>query len=362
MSHDRPRWPSSRLCLSVGLSAIVLAQTSLFAQWEVEKSGTRARLRGVSVADERVAWASGSNGTVLRTIDGGATWRRLHIPGSEARDFRDVHAFDHRTAFVLSIGPGEQSQIDKTTNGGATWIPSLRNHDPRGFFDAIAFWDRAHGIVQGDPVGGRFQIMTTKDDGKTWNPASEQEMPRALDGEGAFAASGTSLVVLGDRRAWFGTGGAKTARVFRSTDRGRNWTVTATPIDAGSPSSGIFSLAFRDPDHGVAVGGDYKRGEQGGRTIALTNDGGRTWTVPKGPSPASFRSAVAWVPGTSPPTFLAVGPAGADISTDDGQTWKPIGTIGFHAVAFSGPRAGWAVGEDGRIARYEGRSNSTVVH
>ena len=102
-------------------------------------------------------------------------------------------------------------------------------------------------------------------------------MPPALPGEGAFAASGTCLVVGADGHAWFGTGGAKVARVFRSTDRGRTWTVAETPLRAGSPSAGIFSLAFWDADHGVAVGGDYKQPEEAGGTVARSSDGGRTW-------------------------------------------------------------------------------------
>jgi len=179
-------------------------------------------------------------------------------------------------------------------------------------------------------------------------------MPVALDGEGAFAASGTCLVVQGDRNAWFCTGGAKTARVFRSTDQGRSWSAFDTPITAGSSSAGIFSLAFRDAGHGIAVGGDYKHPEQGGRILARTGDGGRTWSLPRGPGPGAFRSVVVYVPGTSTPTLLAVGPTGADISNDDGETWEPLPGPGFHAVGCAGPSAGWAVGEGGRIAKYRG--------
>ena len=293
---------------------------------------------------------------MLRTIDGGVSWQKKTVSGAEDLDFRDVHAFNDRTAYILSIGAGELSQINKTTDGGNTWTASFRNHDPRGFLDAIAFWDETHGIAQGDPVDGRFLILYTDDGGISWHRGSDQGMPPALDGEGAFAASGTCLVVQGDHNAWFGTGGAKAARVFRSTDRGRSWSVRDTPITAGSSTAGIFSLAFRDASHGIAAGGDYKHLEQGGRIIAMTSDGGRTWSLPRGPHPAAFRSAVVYVPGTSTPTLIAVGPSGADISGDDGETWKPLPGPGFHAVDFAGPRAGWAVGEAGRIARCQEES------
>ena len=215
------------------------------------------------------------------------------VPGASALDFRDVHAVDAETAYLLSIGAGEQSRIFKTTDGGATWATLYVNKDPKGFLDAIAFWDADHGLALGDPVDGRFVILTTDDGGKTWEPTPPEGMPPALPGEGAFAASGTCLVVQGDGHAWFATGGAKVSRVFRSTDRGRTWTAHETPVMAGTPSSGIFSLAFHDADHGVAVGGDYKEPGETGNVVALTEDGGRTWRLPKGQGPGGYRSAVA---------------------------------------------------------------------
>lgn len=337
------------LCSSLALFLAPVASSR--AQWILQVSGTDSRLRGVSAVSDRVCWATGSRGTVLRTTDGGITWQKKIVPGAGDRDFRDVHAFDDRTAYILSIGVGELSRIDRTVDGGATWESSFRNNDPRGFLDAIAFWDRTHGIAQGDPVEGRFLILNTDDGGMSWHPGSVEGMPPALEGEGAFAASGTCLVVQGDRNAWFCTGGAKSARVFRSTDRGRSWSVSDTPITAGSSSAGIFSLTFRDAAHGVAVGGDYKHPEQGDCIIARTVDGGVTWSLPRGPGPVAFRSAAVYVPGASTPTLVAVGPSGADISSDDGETWKSLQGPGFHAVDFAGPGAGWAVGEVGRIAR-----------
>jgi photosystem II stability/assembly factor-like uncharacterized protein len=327
---------------------------SVHAQWTSQDSGTRARLRGVSVVDDRTVWASGSQGTAVMTTNAGASWRRLTMPGAADRDFRDVHAVDARAAFVLSIGPGELSRVERTTDGGTTWRVSLTNPDQRGFFDAIAFWDGDHGLVQGDPVENRFTIFASADGGDTWHRAKPPAMPLALAGEGAFAASGTSLVVNGAGHAWFGTGGALTARVFRSEDQGGTWTVAETPIPAGNSSSGIFSLAFRDASHGVAVGGDYQQPDRGGRIAARTDDGGRSWSLPKGTPPRAFRSAVAYLPESRTPTLIAVGPTGADVSSDDGENWKPLGSAGFHALGFASPTTGWAVGEEGKIARFTG--------
>jgi photosystem II stability/assembly factor-like uncharacterized protein len=325
------------------------------AHWIPQESGTTARLRGLSGVSPKVAWACGTGGTCLRTLDGGTTWRARPVPGASGLDFRDVHAVDADTAYLLSIGAGEQSRIYKTADGGATWELQHTNKDPNGFLDALAFWDAEHGLALGDPVGGRFVILTTDDGGKDWRPIPPEGMPPALPGEGAFAASGTCLVVQGSGHAWFATGGAKTTRVFRSTDRGRTWTAHETPVWAGTPSSGLFSLAFRNAENGVAVGGDYKRPEEAGGYVARTSDGGRTWTLAEGRQPAGYRSAVAHMPGASMPIFVAVGPTGTDISSDGGEDWKSFGETGFDAVGFAAPDAGWAVGEGGRIARYRGQ-------
>lgn len=344
----------------VVLASLLLAslQAQCAGQWELQSSGTKERLRGVSVVSGKAAWATGAKGTVLRTVDGGMNWRGIPVPGAEALDFRDVHAFNENSACILAIGPGELSRIYRTSDGGTSWRPAYRGGDPKTFLDAIAFWDERHGVAMGDPIEGRFLILTTEDGGKSWGPPAGLVMPPALAGEGAFAASGTCLVVQGEGHAWFGTGGAKVARVFRSSDLGRTWTVHDTPIRAGAPTSGIFSLAFRDADHGVAVGGDYQDVGTTGRVAARTTDGGRTWSVPDGPGPGGYRSAVAYIPdsGQASPEIIAVGPTGADLSVDDARTWKPLGSTGFHALGFAGSGAGWGVGEDGRIGRF--RSNA----
>jgi photosystem II stability/assembly factor-like uncharacterized protein len=336
--------------LAPALLAIHLLGASAGAQWVVERTGSSARLRGISAVDSKVAWASGTGGTVLKTVDGGATWNRKVVPGAESSDFRDIEAFDARTAYVLSIGAGKLSRIYKTSDGGSTWALQHSNPDPTGFLDALAFWDSDHGLALGDPVGRRFVIFTTDDSGKTWTRIASDGIPAALTDEGAFAASGTCLVVQGDNNAWFATGAG---RVFRSADRGRHWTVHQTPIRAGNGSAGIFSLTFWDADHGAAVGGDYKAPDAVGSLCALSSDGGRTWRIPRGSQPSGYRSAVTFVPGSAGPTLLAAGPTGTDQSTDGGDTWTKLGGAGYHALSMTRARAGWAVGDAGRIAHFE---------
>jgi photosystem II stability/assembly factor-like uncharacterized protein len=178
-------------------------------------------------------------------------------------------------------------------------------------------------------------------------------MPPALEGEGAFAASGTCIAVEGTANVWFGTGGPKGARVFRSRDGGRTWEVAATPLVSG-PAAGVFSVVFTDARRGVVVGGDYTKEHDAGANVAVTHDGGKTWELAAGRRPNGYRSCVAVVRGGRAPVLLAVGPNGADYSRDGGRTWAAQGTEGFHSVSFAKASAGWAVGEGGRIAKYAG--------
>jgi photosystem II stability/assembly factor-like uncharacterized protein len=315
-------------------------------QWRAQAVDTKSDFRGLCVVSPDVAWASGTAGTYARTTDRGKTWSVGTVPGAERLDFRDVKAFGEATAYLLSAGPGEASRIYKTTDGGKSWVMQFKSADPAAFFDAIAFWDEKNGIALGDPVRGQFQLIITADGGASWKPLAAKTLPPALPGEGAFAASGTCLVTRGEKDVWFATGGARSARVFRSKDRGRTWEVSETPVAAGAESAGIFSIAFRDKDHGMVVGGDYRKPNDVGATAATTSDGGKTWTLLDKRLP--FRSAVAW----AKDRWVAVGTSGSHASRDDGATWKPLDRENYNSVGFTPGGEGWAAGPKGRIATF----------
>jgi photosystem II stability/assembly factor-like uncharacterized protein len=164
--------------------------------------------------------------------------------------------------------------------------------------------------------------------------------------------------VWGDSHAWLATGAGAKARVLRTEDRGRTWKIADTPLRAGA-SAGIFSIAFRDAKHGVIVGGDYRKEGEAVDNLAMTSDGGATWTLSKGLS--GFRSVVAYVPVMSAgQTMIASGPLGTDYSIDDGRTWMKLDGPGFDTLSFVRPTRrgrhqsivrGWAAGAKGTIAR-----------
>lgn len=321
--------------------------------WRTQQSPVTVELRGLSVVSERVAWASGAKGTVLRTTDG-ETWKIVPVPGAEALDFRDIEAFDENTAITMSIGPGQASNVYKTADGGANWWRVFANPEPTGFWDALTFWDRQHGALFGDPVRGRFQVFTTEDGGESWRAVPEEGMPKALENEGAFAASGSCLVSGPGKRLSFVTGGASESRVFVSKDRGRTFQVSTSPVPGGAPSKGLFSVVWLSDKALLTVGGDYRLPALDGVKAARSEDGGAHWTgvnaVP------GFLSSVVRGPGGEG-SVVAVGLAGTGVSTDGGKTWTavdaaPYNTAGFAPFGASGPPAGWAVGPKGTIARW----------
>lgn len=319
--------------------------------WEVQDTGSTARFRDLAPVDRHTAWAAGSAGTVLRTVDGGRTWRNVSPPGAEELLFRDVEAFDARRAVVLAIGEGEASRVLRTADGGATWTESFRNTDPRAFYDCMTFFDQRNGLAVSDPVDGRFRMLATRDGGRSWRVLPSGGMPPAQEGEAAFAAGGQCLVSAGRGDAWFATGGAAKARVFHSRDKGLTWSVTNSPIPAGDPAKGVFALAFRDRHHGLSVGGDYRPDQASPHAAAVSRDGGSSWT-PSARPPTAYRSGVAWLPHLGF-AAIAVGPTGSDLTLDSGRSWRTFDNGSFDTVSCTADLACWAAGEQGRVARLE---------
>ncbi len=319
--------------------------TSVVAQaWLPQTSPTTASLRGVSAVSKNVAWASGTKGTILRTIDGGKTWLLTGLPLEPTLDFRDIEAIDDRTAYAMSAGPGALSRVYKTSNSGTDWTLQITNPDPQGFWDCMSFWNSKHGILVGDPVDGRISILTTED-GTTWR---KRTGPLVNKDEAMFAASGTCVVTRGTAEAWLATGGQGGGRVFHSVDGGETWSIATTSVRHESASAGIFSIGFADSRHGISVGGNYSKPTEAADALALTADGGKNWNSAMGLS--GFRSAVAYV--TKRKLWVATGTSGTDVSRDGGKSWKNIGS-GFNALSFTSNGVGWAVGVNGAISLFK---------
>lgn len=330
------------------VAALAAAAANAFAAnptIETQDSGVTVRLRGISAVDANVAWASGRDGTVLRTIDGGATWSNVSVPDAKDLDFRDIEGFDANTAVALSIGPGDASRVYRTEDGGRTWKLALKNDDERAFFDCMVFQGN-NGWMLGDPVDGRYQIRTTIDGGRTW--ALQPTGPEALQDEAAFAASGTCIA----RTPWGETlavGGGAASRAHLGDSGGRLWFAHATPMTHRIPAAGIFSTTPWGRDM-LLVGGDFEQESLGSAARARFVDE-HGLTVEALPAPPGYRSGAACFSGS---LCIVVGPTGMEAldASPNGTPpqWRPLSKVGYDAIDRAG-MTGWASGDKGRIAK-----------
>jgi photosystem II stability/assembly factor-like uncharacterized protein len=340
-------WTGCNRAAPDGSAAPVVAPSAT-----AQVSGTRSLLIAVSAVSDQVAWVSGSRGTWRRTIDGGATWTGGTVPGADSLQFRDVHALDANTAWVLSIGNGPSSRIYRTDDAGAKWTLQFRNEDPRRFYDCFGFWDARRAIVIGDAVGEEMDVLTTTDGGAHWTRIPASSLPRAEPNEGSFAASGTCVATGPAGRAWIVMSTPTRARLLRTGDYGRTWALETLPITTHA-GSGPQSVAFRDARNGMVLGGG-DASTANDTLIAITADGGATWTPRRSPVFRSGTWGGAWVTGARTPTIVAAGPSGAAYSRDLGASWVPIDSGNYWSIGFSPSRTGWAVGTQGRITRLQG--------
>jgi photosystem II stability/assembly factor-like uncharacterized protein len=312
-------------------------------------SGTRSLLIAVSPVSDEIAWVAGANGTWVRTVNGGTTWTTGRVAGADSLQFRDVQAVDANTAYLLSIGNGDQSRIYKTTDAGQHWTLQFRNTDPKAFYDCMDFWDPRTGVVIGDAIDGDLAILTTSDAGVHWNRVPPASLPRALPGEGSFAASGLCVITRPGGHAWVVSNNADHARLLHSTDFGRTWSADTLPLTTRDGTGGA-AVGFINAREGMIFGGGTTA-KAGDAFIAHTSDGGRTWTRRTSPPLLRGLWGGVYVPGAKPATVVGVGPDGAVYSRDNGASWTTIDSMNYWSVGFASARAGWAVGMNGRITK-----------
>lgn len=310
--------------------------------WTPLKRLAKAHLRGLHVLDDNVIWASGTQGTVLRSVDGGEHWDVFQVPGAEELDFRDIEAFDDEHALVLSSGEGVF--MYQTVDGGQSWNLIYEDSRPEIFFDGFDFADSG-GLAFGDPLDGRLQLLLLGEGGEICIPLDEPQFPDIPVGEAGFAASGTSIHVE-EYFAWIGTGGGSESHVIRFTsDEVIQAELVSVPMHSAE-GAGVFSLCFWDDKHGAAVGGSYVDSTRSDSNGAYTTDGGLSWQ-PCDRTPFGYRSCVAANEDGS--LLIATGRTGTDYSTDGGKTWINIGSEGYFACGIA-QRTAWGVGRNGKMA------------
>lgn len=284
---------------------------------EILTDSIHSSFRGLSVVDNNILWVSGSNGTVGKSLDGGKTWKWMIIKGFEKADFRDIEAFDKKTAVIMGVD--DPSYILRTKDGGENWSVVFENKTKGMFLDAMEFWNIQSGIVIGDPINNRFFIGRTFDGGKTWRSIPEQNEPVADSGEACFASSGTNIRKLNKAEAVFITGGLSSHIFIRDKK-------ISISILQGKESTGANSIAVKNSKTMIVVGGDFTEKDSTDKNCVITTDGGNTWLAPKVP-PTGYRSCVEYL---SKNTWITCGLNGVDISEDNGMNWKNISKESFN--------------------------------
>lgn len=307
---------------------------------KVLTAGTKTSLRGLSVVSDKVIWASGSNGAVAKSLDGGNKWEWLTVKGFEKRDFRDIEAFNDSTAVIMAVD--EPAYILKTIDGGATWKTVYQNNSKGMFLDAMDFNGDKNGIVIGDPINGKFFIAQTNDEGESWRDMAFENRPIADSGEACFASSGTNVRLLKNNKKIFISGGISAHFFYDKSKK-------TLPILQGLESTGANSVAFKSKKKIIVVGGDFNKKEIAEKNCFITNNGGKTWHAPTQP-PLGYRSCIEFIRDR---TWITCGLNGVDITLNDGENFKAISSENFHVCSRAKKgRNIFFAGSNGRIGMY----------
>lgn len=309
--------------------------------WTAQTSGTSGFLSGVSCVGAAAAWASGQNGAILRTTNGGATWVRLSSPVPAGEEVTDVEFVNLTTGWAI----GSSNAILRSTNGGATWsAQSFLGFTYPPYLLALSATDASHAWIGGyDSTGGftydaYYSILLGTGNGTTWWSSA----PLAA---GDYGHGLTGLDFVDASRGWAVTvDGSFTI----TTDGGRTWTAPLYPTGVDSFSD----VSFADAANGWAVGQDSSYAG----FIMHTTDGGRTWyrqaqsTLAAGPV-----SDVTAICAVSPSVAWAVCRDGFVVyTTNAGASWtieRPT-TQDLKDVSFASADTGWIVGDAGTILRH----------
>ncbi|MGE6355424.1 oxidoreductase [Flavobacterium sp. NPDC079362] len=236
-------------------------------------------------------------------------------------EFRSI-AQNSQSVFLLSVGnPALLYQVSKKTQKVKLVYKEV---NPKVFYDSMQFWNDKEGIAIGDPTEDTFSIIVTRDGGETWTKILSDKLPTNAEGEAAFAASNSNIVIKGND-TWLVSGGKK-ARVFYSPDKAKTWKVIETPIVQGKAMTGIFTADFYDAKHGFVAGGDYELPNKKTDNKAFTTDGGNTWKLIGQEMGFGYASCVQYVPGGNGKEIICVGSEGIQYSQNGGENWTQLST------------------------------------
>lgn len=301
-------------------------------------------MSGVRAVSDNLAWAVGTSGVVLKTVNGGNTWRVCTPTLTTATNY-GIDAFDSTTAWVTgTVGGSADVSIWKTTDGGATWVTQYNN--PNGFGDALRFFNSSEGVYYGDPdpfPSSNWELMTTTNGGTNWVRLPQAYFPPA-DSAAQEWGSANSMDIVGNGvwfNSYYGATSSNPVNIYRSTNKGQNRTSHPIPF----PSGGNYGvLAFSSVTNGAigSVNGDP----------GFTTDAEATWTFTT-MSGSQFRGMTT---GGGQNLFIAVGSSGISYFSKNFGAWTALttGTTQTLRSVDATPNVAWAVGNSGTILKLSG--------
>ncbi|MFN4313551.1 MAG: WD40/YVTN/BNR-like repeat-containing protein [Chitinophagaceae bacterium] len=314
---------------------------------EILHDSSKVSLRGLSVVNDNIIWVSGSRGTIGRSVNAGKNWKWVTVTGFEKSEFRDIEAFDGNNAVIMAVG--SPAYILKTNDGGDTWKIVFEDRRPEMFLDAMDFCNFQKGMVIGDPISGKPFVAITDDSGNSWRELAPADHGMAVDsGEAFFAASGSNLRYFLNGEYYLVSGGTKSRLLEKNKTTSLNLLQGRESTGANAIDVYDNGMPSRPGKRMVIVGGDFSADSVSTGNCLYTDDGGKNWKTPTRP-PAGYRSGVEYI---SKKELISCGLNGVDYSDDGGRTWSPVSELGFHVVKIA--RVGTSVflaGNQGRIAR-----------
>jgi photosystem II stability/assembly factor-like uncharacterized protein len=246
---------------------------------------------------------------------------------------------------IFALPIGNPARLHKFSKGLIEKSLVYQENHEKVFYDSMQFWNEKEGIAIGDPTDDCLSIIITRDSGNTWHKLPCESLPKIVEGEAAFAASNTNIVLKGNH-AWIVSGGKK-ARVFHSSDKGKTWQVYETPIVQGEAMTGIFTADFYGENIGFIAGGNYEKPTQNFQNKAITTDGGKTWKLIGENTGFGYASCVQFVPKSNGKGIVSVGASGLQYSADGGNTWKQFLTDpSLYTIRFLDEDTAFAAGKN----------------
>lgn len=297
---------------------------------QILSKGTRTSIRGLSVVNDNIFWASGSNGMIAKSTNGGQTIEWQQVKGYEKRDFRDIEAFDSNTAIIMGVD--WPAIILKTKDGGKNWYKVFEDSTKGMFLDAMEF-EGSYGIVVGDPINKEPFIARTFNKGEHWEIESlysSKKKDSLAKGEAFFASSGTNIKITSFNKnesyITLITGGTNSYLLSALAPNDK----IKLPIIQGKESTGANSIDINSQTKkGIVVGGDYMNDKDTTLNCVLIDfTNGIKFSHPQTP-PHGYRSCVIYL---NENNLVTCGTSGIDISNDGGMNWQLISTESFHVV------------------------------